>query len=257
MADALPSRARSRRNASPVTKVHHAATKQASLPSMAGARSKRVALKASAVAKLRAGTEQLTQAATAFAGSAPSTEDDAPLSAFRDAYAAIVASLPKSHRLALLDTMRQGIDAVAEQERQITRPASRVTTEAFMASLRHQEQEQLAADLASGRLLSSADMRRRLQVSPQALSAALKTKRMFALLGPSGEYAYPAFFADAALDRRTVERVCQALGELPATSKWNFFTSPRLSLGNRSPLQALAKGKVNDVLDAASAFMDE
>lgn len=100
-------------------------------------------------------------------------------------------------------------------------------------------------------------MRARLRVSPQALSAALKAKRMFIMQGPSGEYVYPEFFADSTYDRRVLERVCKALGDLPGAAKWDFFMSPRVSLAGKTPLNALAKGKVDEVMAAADAFREQ
>ena len=111
--------------------------------------------------------------------------------------------------------------------------------------------------IASGELLTSAELSARLAISAAALSAAVKAKRMFFLKGPRGRNVYPAFFADRSLDRNVLERVARQLGDLPAASKYFFFTSPRTSLGGKSPLQALAKGKVDAVLKAAAAFEKE
>jgi len=36
-----------------------------------------------------------------------------------------------------------------------------------------------------------------------------------------------------------------------------FFTAPRLSLGGKSPLEALTKGKLDAVMAAARAYADE
>jgi hypothetical protein len=77
------------------------------------------------------------------------------------------------------------------------------------------------------------------------------------LQGASGEYLYPAFFAEPAYERRALEKVCKALGDLPGAAKWDFFMSPRVSLNGRTPLQALAKGALDEVLEAANAFREE
>lgn len=218
---------------------------------------------AEAAAKLRTGSELLTKAASAFVGTALAGKARGNAGDFRKAYLSIVRSFPKTHRLALLKTMRQSIDEVAEEEQLSTvapvgkARGKRVSTTDFMAGLEQQELAQRALDLKLDSLLPGSEMRQRLHISAQALSAALKKKRVFALLGPSGDYVYPAFFADPALDRRVLERVSQALGDLPGASKWDFFTSARMSLGGKTPLQALAKGKVEAVLDAANAFREE
>jgi hypothetical protein len=126
-----------------------------------------------------------------------------------------------------------------------------------MAGLVREEKTQREKDIASKRLISGAEMRERLGVSPQALSAALKAKRMFVLTGPSGGYYYPSFFADPRYDRPVLEKVCRTLGDLPGASKWDFFTTPKISLGNKAPLDALAKGKLDAVLIAAAGFLEE
>jgi len=213
--------------------------------------------------QLRTGTRLLTEAMSRFAAMASSGGNSRPVGDFRQAYASIVQSLPKRTRLDALDAMRQGIDAVARAESGETSKVSAaqqkqepVATADFMAVLKKQEQTHRGSQTKAGELLSGIDMRERLQVSAQALSAALKRKRIFALTGPSGKYVYPAFFADPAYDRGTLERVCQALGDLPGSSKLHFFTSPRESLSGASPLRALAKGKVDAVLDLANAFRE-
>jgi hypothetical protein len=157
--------------------------------------------------------------------------------------------------------MASDIAALAEEEGESTpknpAPKHRVSTEDFMAGLMREEESQRAKDIASKRLISGAEMRQRLGVSPQALSAALKAKRMFVLTGPSGGYYYPSFFADPSYDRPVLEKVCRALGDLPGASKWDFFTTPKISLGNKAPLDALAKGKLDAVLIAAAGFLAE
>lgn len=80
---------------------------------------------------------------------------------------------------------------------------------------------------------------------------------MFVMQGPSGEYAYPAFFADPAYHRPVLEKVCKALGDLPGSSKWGFFTGPRFSLGGKNPLGFLAKGQIEAVMTAARTFAEE
>ena len=89
-------------------------------------------------------------------------------------------------------------------------------------------------------------------VDPQELHA------LHTYYDPDGRdvFMYPAFFADARHDRAVLERVSRALGSLPGGAKWEFFTTPRLSLGRKTPLQALARGQVEEVLAAAAAFAD-
>lgn len=224
-------------------------------------------VKASAGARILEGAHLLAMAMRSYAAQLHrGTEEKAGrhTSTFLEAYSFLISAVPKKNRLDLLMQMRRGIDEVARTELNVTLgesaandEAGRVGTADFMAGLEQQEQEQREKDISSERLLPGAAMRARLQVSPQALSAALKAKRMFVMQGPSGEYVYPAFFADSAYDRRVLEKVSKALGDLPGAAKWDFFMSPRVSLAGKTPLNALAKGKVDEVMAAADAFREQ
>ena len=88
------------------------------------------------------------------------------------------------------------------------------------------------------------------------LTVELPTGKLTALVGPSGESYYPAFYADASLDRRSVEKVAKALGPLPAASKYFFFTSTSVFLGGITPLDALKNGRLADVSAAAAGFAE-
>lgn len=214
---------------------------------------------------LVASVRLITDAVSSFVEVAPEEAQRATgrTHPFRCAYSRLLKSVPKESRLRLLQQMASDIEALAEEEGGADEtpknaPAKpQVSTEDFMAGLIEQEKSQREKDIASKRLISGAEMRERLGVSPQALSAALKAKRMFVLTGPSGSYYYPSFFADPSYDRPILEKVCRALGDLPSASKWDFFTTPKISLGNKSPLDAIAKGKLDAVLIAAAGFLEE
>ena len=110
-----------------------------------------------------------------------------------------------------------------------------------------------AARIANHELISSAELQHALNVKRQAISGAVKAKRLFAIVGPSGENYYPAYYADPTLDRRVLEQVSKALGSLPAPSKHHFFTSKSTML-RETPLDALRKGRQAEVLAAAAGF---
>jgi len=146
---------------------------------------------------------------------------------FQEAYASLLDAVPRDDRPALLAQMRRDLDIVAERELNrasgIDAHASHVSTRQFMRGLEEQERQQREKDLASYSLLSGPELRARLAVTPQALSAALKARRLFALRGASGEYVYPAFFADPRHDRHILEKISKTLGDLPGAAKWDFL----------------------------------
>ena len=152
------------------------------------------------------------------------------------------------------ETILPRLSLEARQESVGTAP---VSTSDFMASLERQETDQRDCDFNEGVLVPAAKLATRLKMTPQGLRHALKAKRIFTLQGPSGEQVYPAFFADPKQDRKMLEKVSKALGDLPGAAKWDFFMSPRVSLGKRTPLEALANGKFEAVMVAANVFVEE
>ena len=107
-----------------------------------------------------------------------------------------------------------------------------------------------------GHLLASSELRERLQVSKQSVSVANRANRLFTV-DVDGQTYYPAFFADDHIDRSVLERISRQLGTLPGWTKWDFFVSRWGSLGDLSPLEALAKGKVDEVEKVARGFHEE
>lgn len=134
--------------------------------------------------------------------------------------------------------------------------AGQADNDAFMANLRQQANRSRADLLAEGKLLESAALCERLQVSRQAVSKAVAEHRLFSLDGDGGCKLYPAFYGDAALPRRDIEKVAQALGPLPGPVKWQFFTTPATSLQGKTPVEAISKGRIEDVLRAAAGFRE-
>lgn len=113
----------------------------------------------------------------------------------------------------------------------------------------------IAARIANRELISSGELQRMRAVKHQAVSGAVKAKRLFAVVGPSGKNYYPAYFADLTLDLRALEEVSKTVGSLPAASKHHFFTSKSTRL-QETPLDALRKGRVTEVLAAAAGFAE-
>lgn len=104
-----------------------------------------------------------------------------------------------------------------------------------------------------GELIRAADFADALGVTKQAVSKALRNKRVFTLEVDGAQY-YPRFYLDSRLDRRQIERVTKALDDLPGPSKLQFFLTRKHSLGGITPLKALAKGKLEEVEASARGF---
>lgn len=109
-----------------------------------------------------------------------------------------------------------------------------------------------------GNLLSAMQVRQARHVTRQAISKAVSDHRLFSIDGPSGTQLFPAFFVDPNLNRRDLEQVSVTLGDIPGPSKWQFFTTPKASLGGKTPVEALetGKGDLPRVLAAAAAFRE-
>ncbi|MEX3897835.1 antitoxin Xre/MbcA/ParS toxin-binding domain-containing protein [Paraburkholderia sp. BR10954] len=92
-------------------------------------------------------------------------------------------------------------------------------------------------------------------ISERKLSRAVSAGRIFSV-DIEGEPCYPAFFLVRDLDRKDLAKVVRRLDGLTGWSKWEFLTSPNMSLGNMTPLQALMHREVKQVLSAARAFKE-
>lgn len=109
--------------------------------------------------------------------------------------------------------------------------------------------------VASKKVLPSREITNALGISRQALSKAVHSNRLFALT-VDGENYYPSFYLDNKLDLRQLEQVSKKLGKLSGWEKWRFFTTPKGSLAKLTPLDALKKGKLDDVITAATGFAE-
>ena len=127
--------------------------------------------------------------------------------------------------------------------------------ESLLSAARKQAHEVRDDLVARKAVISSAELTGTLQISRQALSKAVKANRIFSV-EVGGENYYPGFFADPAIDRRKLERVSKTLGELSGWRKWQFFTTPKASLENLTPLEALKKGQYERVVITAAGFAE-
>ncbi|MRW88513.1 hypothetical protein GJ699_00780 [Duganella sp. FT80W] len=135
-------------------------------------------------------------------------------------------------------------------------PAGADANQEFMAQLDRDSMASRKRYLEQGLLLRSSDFLAPLGISRQALSNAVRDQRIFSIDGPSNVQLYPAFFVTSAQQRRRLEKISKALGDLPGPSKWQFFISPKVSLNGRTPVAALQDGDLAKVLTAANAFKE-
>jgi|APFre7841882724_1041349.scaffolds.fasta_scaffold41864_1 dTDP-4-amino-4,6-dideoxygalactose transaminase len=123
-------------------------------------------------------------------------------------------------------------------------PAERAKAEQLMSKLVH-----------DGALVTPAAFVERLKITRQALSKALAAQRVF-YVEVAGQRHYPEFFLDSCYERRQLELVSKALGELPGASKLQFFMTSKASLEGKTPLEALARGQFSRVRTAAQGFAE-
>lgn len=127
---------------------------------------------------------------------------------------------------------------------------------AFLEKLEQESRERRAALANSGQLIEAKELANRLGITVQAISKALKAKKLFDLECEGGKRLYPAFYADPDLSRATLGEVTRFLDDAPPSAKWQFFTRPKLSLNHRTPLQALKDGDLSQVIFAAQGFLE-
>ncbi len=116
-------------------------------------------------------------------------------------------------------------------------------------------QIRLKQALATGDLVDEHSLVGRLGWDTGQLEAAIASHRIF-FLECEGSRCFPAFFCDEVYDPQQVQSVSEALGTVTAGGKWQFFSTPKGSLGGCTPLMALARGQFRAVGDAALAFAE-
>lgn len=125
----------------------------------------------------------------------------------------------------------------------------------IMAEMRVQEGRIRARSIAEGELLTSNKFCGVLGITKQSLQEAVQEGRLFYVEGPNGIKVYPQFLAKAGNKRRDFEYVSLALQQLHGDMKWGFFKTRYISLQGLTPVEALMKGRLNDVLKTVSDFL--
>jgi hypothetical protein len=108
------------------------------------------------------------------------------------------------------------------------------------------------AMIATGELISEADFRHRLGVTPRRLSKMLTEGSVFTLEVDETVY-YPTLLAEPGIDHNRLQAVCRIIVPAPPDSRLDFLTSRRGSLGDRSPLQMLSNNSDFKSLQQAAA----
>jgi len=95
----------------------------------------------------------------------------------------------------------------------------------------------------NGALLSTNAFCRRRGISPAHLVRLERQGDVFAVTIDHKAY-YPAVFADTSHDMHRLAKLCRQLGpHVPAMTRYHFFVTRWVSLGKKTPLQALHRGR--------------
>jgi hypothetical protein len=124
------------------------------------------------------------------------------------------------------------------------------------AKLRGFELRQEMLNQAEG-VLSSGKVAELLKLSRQAVDKRRAANQLLALTQGKRGYSYPGFqFADG----KTLHGLEETLRNLSALDPWmqlRFFISPHERLGNKTPIEGLRSGRVNDVVRTASGYGEQ
>jgi hypothetical protein len=124
------------------------------------------------------------------------------------------------------------------------------------AKLRGLELRQKMLQKAGG-VLTSEEVAELLGVSRQAVDKRRSGNQLFALTQGRRGYQYPGFQFE---DGKPLPGLDKVLANLEALDPWmqlRFFTSPNERLSNRSPIEMLRKGRVDEVVQVASGFGEQ
>jgi hypothetical protein len=106
-------------------------------------------------------------------------------------------------------------------------------------------------------VLSSGKVAELLKLSRQAVDKRRAANQLLALTQGRRGYSYPSFQFE---DGKTLDGLEEVLRNLSALDPWmqlRFFTSPHERLGNKTPIEALRSGRVNDLVRAASGYGEQ
>ncbi|REG60764.1 hypothetical protein B0G80_3575 [Paraburkholderia sp. BL6669N2] len=96
--------------------------------------------------------------------------------------------------------------------------------------------------IANGELISEAEFRRRCNLTSRRLSLLLADESVFGIEVDGVQY-FAALLAVPANQRRNLYAICHVIATAPTDARLDFLTSPRESLADLSPLEALKNDK--------------
>lgn len=135
-------------------------------------------------------------------------------------------------------------------------PAANLNDQELLALFRQAAQSSRLRLVQNRAVITAEELAVALSVSQLDLSEAVQAGRLFSV-EVNGQPYYPVFYAAQDIDKTRLERVTKKLMGLPGWVQWQFFTTPKNSLSDRTPLQALKiKGMFRRVVQAASGFAE-
>lgn len=109
----------------------------------------------------------------------------------------------------------------------------------------------------SGGALSSGKVAELLNVSRQAVDKRRAANQLLALTQGRRGYSYPTFQFENGKTLEGLETVLKSLSALDPWMQVRFFTSPHERLADKTPIEALRKGRTNDVVRVASEYGEQ
>jgi hypothetical protein len=106
-------------------------------------------------------------------------------------------------------------------------------------------------------VLSSGKVAELLKLSRQAIDKRRAANQLLALTQGRRGYGYASFQFE---DGKTLDGLEEVLKNLSALDPWmqlRFFTSPHERLGDKTPIEALRRGRITDVVRAASGYGEQ
>lgn len=193
-----------------------------------------------------------TAAITAYRGTPEDVRDAPEVKAVADAFSKATVGLSKKEQ----QELRLFLLRLIQQPEEFSH--DKYHRSKIESALDKEITNQFPAIINDEHLIIEADFLARAGITKEVLSQKLREHRIFSIAEwvhkDLGESYYPAFFVNRQYDLSSLEAVSIALRASPSERKYRFFTTPVAALGNKTPLEVIASGKLKCVVDAAKAF---